>query len=127
VLEDKTWDARRFGPAATVKPSTTSLQHWIHFQIPTPVILNNKRLRARVAHFRLSTIGAHVLALHVYDGENRIGVWDGLDLTSTPSNTWDWTIPGEPEIFWGMGISLAIRFENSGSSLGVVGAGIDFE
>jgi hypothetical protein len=68
--------------------------------------------------------------MHVYDGENRIGAWSEIDLTSpspTVPQTWDWSIPGKPEIFWGMGISLAIKFENSGSSLGVIGAGIDFE
>jgi len=91
---------------------TESWSYWFHFAIPTPVIVDNKRLRVGSVLVRFRTLNTLITAIHVYDGENKIAVkeWSGL-------RTWDrkWSsekveVPGNPEILWGLGISILVEF-----------------
>jgi len=103
---------------------------WVHFAIPTPVIVNDHRLRAVTALIRFITgPGAKITAFHVYDGEKKILNLNGLSLTSTNGPGMDrHDVTGHPEILWGTGISLGVQFSGHGPNdfIRLIAAGIDF-
>ena len=88
------------------------LSNWFHFAIPTPVIVNGNRLRADsvMVRFRTGSRDAFVKAIHIYDGEKKIASHDNLGLAP---NKWEWPrfdVPRNPEIRWGVGISIGVGF-----------------
>jgi hypothetical protein len=46
----------------------------------------------------------------VYDGEAQIAAHDGLDLSPAAWTMYRFNVPGRPEINWGVGISIGVRF-----------------
>ncbi|KAG0043903.1 hypothetical protein BGZ89_006273, partial [Linnemannia elongata] len=54
-LESRSWTALRQGFFTTVTPSTEGTFGWVHFVIPTPVIVDGTRLKAESAMIRFST------------------------------------------------------------------------
>lgn len=110
------------------KPGSTN---WFHFAVPTPVIVNDNRLRidSALVRFRSNSNSADITAIHVYDGEKKIASHDGLNLS--PSN---WTmhrfdVPGHPEVLWGIGISIGVKFSganDSANTMEIAAAGADF-
>lgn len=127
ALENRSWSTLRQGFGTFVRPSNESTSGWVHFSIPTPVILSNVRVTAGQALVRFSTgPQAKIGAFHVYDGENKISEQNGLSLGGTLQVA---TQPlGRPQIFWGTGISLLLDFTGTGEDAWVqlIGAGIDF-
>src|SRR3712207_2453795 len=63
--------------------------NWLHFGIPTPVIVNDNRLSidSALVRLRCESAQAAVTNVHVFDGEKRIAAHDGLSLA--PAN---WTM-----------------------------------
>lgn len=109
------------------KPST---KNWFHFAIPTPVIVDGNRLRAGsvMVRFKTGSVDAFIRAIHVYDGERRIATHNNLNLAP---NNWEWPrfdIPGNPEIRWGLGISIGVGFgvEMMSHQMEFSSAGCDF-
>ncbi|HNW88417.1 MAG TPA: hypothetical protein PKN48_02070 [Bacteroidales bacterium] len=110
------------------KPGTTN---WFHFAIPTPVIVDGNRLAidSVMIRFRSGSVQADITNVHVYDGETKIASHDGLNLS--PSS-WNWPryeVPGKPEIKWGVGISIGVRFEgatDANNTLEFSSVGADF-
>lgn len=91
--------------------------NWFHFAIPTPVIVDNSRLRVGSILLRFRTGGGTSLkAVHVWDGENRILMDDTVDpSTSEDFQILRFSVPGNPEVYWGLGISLKVEYgESSG-------------
>ena len=86
--------------------------NWFHFAIPTPVIVNDKRLQLGSILLRFRTGGATSLkAIHVWDGETRILVNDSVDpATNEDFQMSRFAVPGNPEVRWGVGISLNAEF-----------------
>jgi hypothetical protein len=110
-------------------PSTTN---WLHFAVPTAVIVDDYRMQPRSILFRYKTDdGGSVEAVHVYDGETRIATDD------SPTGTVDadgWTrirvhVDGDEilAVRWGIGISIKMRFGMNGGRLEFESAGCDFE
>jgi hypothetical protein len=70
---DRINSIRRAGFSIRVegKPNT---ENWFHFAVPTPVIVNDRRLRAGLVMvcFRSNSDNTFVHAVHIYDGEKRI-------------------------------------------------------
>jgi len=94
------------------KPGTTN---WFHFAIPTPVIVSDNRLAidSVMIRFRSNSTNADITNVHVYDGEKKIASHDGLDLSPAE---WSWPrfgVPGHPDILWGVGISIGVRFNGT--------------
>jgi len=85
--------------------------NWFHFAIPTPVIINDARLRVDAVMLRFTTASADAFVrdVHVYDGEKRIAVHDGVNLSG---DNWfvKLVVPDRPEVLWGLGISLGVGF-----------------
>lgn len=127
-LESRSWSALRQGFFTTVRPSNESTSGWVHFAIPTPVIVNDVRLRAQSALIRFTTgPQASIGAFHVYDGEKKIWEHNGTNYRGNLQVIRE-IIPGTPEVLWGTGISLLINFQGTGPDawIQLISAGIDF-
>lgn len=108
------------------KRNTTN---WFHFAIPTPVIVNDKRLRADsvMLFFRTMSSNAIINEVHVFDGDTVISPHKNLNLTGNigPKR---FMIKNRPAVKWGIGISIGVSFGNSSGSrrMEFISAGCDF-
>lgn len=101
--------------------------NWFHFAIPTPVIVNDNRLRVGSVFIRFKSGGqGYVKAVHVYDGETKIFAKDDFNLYPKDWHVEKINIPGNPEIKWGLGISIGVKFGVDDRSLEFSSAGCDF-
>ena len=111
------------------QPSTVN---WLHFAVPTPVIVDDCRMRLLSILFRYKTDGGgSVEAVHVYDGETRIAS-DDAPAGTADSDGWTHIRVGVnlEEILcirWGIGISIKLQFGRHGGQLEFESAGCDFE
>jgi len=129
ALESPSWRAFPQGPGATVTPYNESTVGWCHFAIPTPVILDGKRLRAGSAMARLQTgPGAKIIGFHVWDGDKRIAAYDNLNVTVSTPNMLRYDVPDRPEVLWGTVICVLVQFSGNVADnwVKMIGAGIDF-
>jgi hypothetical protein len=116
----------RMGFACHVR-GRAGTDNWIHFAIPTPVIVQDRRLKAGSVMLRFkSSDGALVHAVHIYDGERRIAAHDGLSVQPSSWSAERYSVPGSPEVQWGLGISVGVRFPAAGGQLDFSSAGCDF-
>lgn len=86
---------------------------WVHYAIPTPVIVTDNRLSADSVMIRYRTVpenDAWIDAVHAYDGERKIASHDDLSQQSADWSFSRYGIPNTPEVRWGIGISINIRF-----------------
>ena len=112
------------------KPNTTN---WLHFAIPTAVIVNDNRLRidSALLRFRCGSLSADVTNLHVFDGENRVFAADNLNLSPTAAgmHVQRWVLPNKPDVFWGVGVTVGVRFggaTDAQNTMEFAAAGVDF-
>jgi hypothetical protein len=103
--------------------------NWFHFAIPTPVIVNDVRLRAGAVMFCFKTysIDAFVRDVHIYDGGARIAEYNNIYLSmDQPIVRLD--VPQKPLMGWGLGISLGVGFgvEAMDHHMEFFAAGCDF-
>jgi hypothetical protein len=111
------------------KRNTTN---WFHFAIPTPVIVDNNRLSidSAMLRFRVKHTLTSVTAVHVYDGEKKIANYNGLNVSPSSFGLNRYNVPGSPDVRWGIGISVGIRFLGANDTQNTVefaSAGVDFE
>ena len=105
--------------------------NWFHFPIPTPVIVNNNRLRIDSAMLRfrsLSTL-AEVTNVHVFDGENRIFARDGMLFAPPNFGLERFSLGNKPEVSWGIGVTVGVRFKGTNdnqNTMEFAAAGVDF-
>jgi hypothetical protein len=119
---------RRAGFSINVegKPGTNN---WFHFAIPTPVIIDDVRLRADAVllRFKTGSVDAFVRDVHVYDGERLIAAHNDVNLSKE-----NWfvklVVPDRPHVLWGLGISLGVGFgvEMMDHHMDFIAAGCDF-
>lgn len=105
--------------------------NWLHFAVPTPVIVRGKRLMSDSVMLRLraGSTSTAVTSVHVYDGENRIATHDGLSLSPNAFGFSRFNIAGKPDVRWGIGISIGVRFNgttDAQNTLELASAGCDF-
>jgi hypothetical protein len=127
-LESRSWTALRQGFYTTVTPSNEGTFGWVHFVIPTPVIVDGTRLKAELAMVRFSAgSGAKITNFHVYDGETRIAEYNGLSLSGN-LQVIKKAVPNNHEVLWGTAISLGVQFTGTGPNdfVQFISAGIDF-
>lgn len=128
VLESRSWNALRQGFFTTVTPSNEGTFGWVHFVIPTPVIVDGTRLKAESAMIRFSTgTTAKITNFHVFDGETRIAKYDGLSLSGNLQFVRR-AVPDHHQVLWGTAISVGVQFSGTGPNdyVQFIGAGIDF-
>jgi hypothetical protein len=86
-------------------------ENWVHFAIPTPVIVSDHRLKVGQVLLRYrASGGALVHAVHVYDGESKIADHNGLNNHPAQWVMEHHDVPGDPDVRWGVGISIGVRF-----------------
>ena len=106
---DRMESARRHGSAITLIGQANS-RNWFHLAIPTPVIVDDKRLDLDSVMLRFRTSGATITRVHIYDGETRLEAHNGLSLTSTDYGFERFPASGSPHPRWGVGISFRGEF-----------------
>jgi hypothetical protein len=115
-----------FGLTVEGKPGT---DNWFHFAIPTPVIINDVRLRVDsvMLRFRTASVDAFVRDVHVYDGEVKIAEHNDIYL-SQENLLARLVVPKRPELLWGLGVSLGVGFgvEMMDHHMEFIAAGCDF-
>jgi hypothetical protein len=109
-------------------PSTTN---WLHFAVPTPVIIDDSRMQPVGILFRYRADGgARVDKVDIYDGENIIAT-DENPRSTELDDGWSWIIVNVDalkilSVMWGIGISIKLRFGREGGQLEFDSAGCDF-
>lgn len=102
-------------------------ENWVHCAIPTPVIVRDQRLKAGQVLLRYRAAGgALVHAIHVYDGETKIADYSGLNKQPAEWVTETHDVASDPQVSWGLGISVGVRFPRAGGHLDFASAGCDF-
>ena len=103
--------------------------NWFHFAIPTPVIVDKKRLRIVCAILRFRTLSNNAIVkhVHIYDGYTKIASHNNVNLTG---GQWfkKFGVAHKPHVYWGLGISLGIKFKSGSASqrrIDLVSAGVD--
>ena len=94
------------------KPNTTN---WFHFSVPTVVIDDDTRqmLDSVMLRYRSKSSSARITSVHIFDGNNRIMRHDGLSLSSSSWSFRRFNMPGKPDIRWGVGITVGVKFSGS--------------
>lgn len=110
-IDDSECKVERNGFSCTIRPSSRDCEQiWAHFAIPTPVIVNDQRLRCNRVVIRFqSERYASIGTVHVFDGENPIATFDDLKFGG-PLQVAALQISDLPEIWWGINLSLKIYF-----------------
>ena len=119
---------RRFGffTYLTGKPNSIN---WFHFAIPSPVIVNNKRLKiaAAILRFRTFSDKAIVKHVHIYDGYSKIAAHNNVNLHGNQLFR-KFGVAHKPSIYWGLGISIGVEFKggsNTNRRMDFISAGCD--
>lgn len=115
-----------FGFTVEGKPGTTN---WFHFAIPTPVIINDVRLRPSsvILWFTTGSVDAFVTNVHIYDANTKIAEYNGLALSLVNFLT-RFAVPTKPLMGYGLGISIGVGFgvENMDHHMEFISVGCDF-
>jgi len=103
--------------------------NWFHFAIPTPVIIDDIRLKidSVLLRFRTGSTDAYVRHVHIYDGEYKIAEHNDIYL-SEQNDLVRLAVPDKPYMHWGLGISIGVEFglELMDHSMDFISAGCDF-
>ncbi len=110
------------------QPGSTN---WFHFQIPTTVIVKDKRQMTDsvMLRFRSASNKATVTNVHVYDGEGRIATHDGLNQFPANFGLERYNVPSKPDVLWGICISVGVKFSgttDAQNTMEFASAGCDF-
>ncbi len=119
-------------------PQNSFETEWIHYNIPTPVILNDVRpkiLRVMILFdtFNRGPVNSGAItSVHVWDRDNRILQIDGLALTGSHLNL-DvenrFEFPANVTPFFGVGVSIGYHFDpaHRNGTLLITSVGADFQ
>jgi hypothetical protein len=129
---DRIPEVRRAGFYIHIR-GTSNTTNWFHFAVPTPVLVDDKRLRVGsvMVVFTTGSNIAQVTNVHVYDGDRIIVAHDGLNLSGKIGFR-RFDVPAHPQAQLGIGISIGVRFLSEPDSqpkdylMDFVAAGCDF-
>jgi|LGVE01.1.fsa_nt_gb hypothetical protein len=104
--------------------------NWFHFAIPTPVIVKDNRLRVGSVMLRFKTMSSDAIVrhVHIYDGEKMIATHNNVNLSGDHMFE-RFDVPGHPDVRWGLGISIGVRFgteKGKSHRMEFISAGCDF-
>jgi serine/threonine protein kinase len=109
--EDNSWIVSRRGYGATVTPSNTSTHGWLQFPIPTPVTVNNRRMRAAKTIIKLKTgDNAFISAVGIHDGDREIMLVQNIRING-PLQDLVLDIKERPEVWGGLIVSIEVVFD----------------
>jgi peptidoglycan hydrolase-like protein with peptidoglycan-binding domain len=109
------------------KPNSNN---WFHFAIPSPVIVDNKRLKVGpvILRFRTLAAQAYVRDVHVWDGSGLLALHNGVNLSGDHFFE-PFGIPHCPPALWGLNISIGMEFRPgtpTNRTVDFIAAGCDF-
>ncbi len=108
------------------KPNTNN---WLHFPIPTTVIVDDKRLRVGSVMLLCETLSPNAVIrnVHIYDGPDKIAAHDSLSISGNAGFV-RFDVPTHPAVKWGVGISVGVSFGGGSGSrvMKFKSAGCDF-
>jgi hypothetical protein len=129
-------DYRGWGPEFQLERGTTN---WFHIAIPTPLILENQcsQLVRVFLCFNTPEADGHISEVHVYDGADRVQVFENLFLVgdrraSLMSGYNTFALPSPRLLYRGLGISFLYQAARCScescppSYLSIAAAGGDF-
>jgi Family of unknown function (DUF6623) len=101
---------RRAGSGIVVEGKPGS-RNWFHFAIPTPVIVDDNRLKVGSVLLVCHTLSADAVIrdLHVFDGGHRIAEHNNIGLSGDVGMV-RYDVPEHPEVRTGIGISIGVGF-----------------
>ena len=112
--EDNSWVVWRRGYGATVTPSNTSTQGWLQFPMPTPVTVNNRRMRAAKIIIKLRTgDNAFISRVGIHDSERELMLMSDLNIRG-PLQDKVLDIEARPEVWGGIVVSVEVVFHAHG-------------
>lgn len=118
----------RAGFSFTIEGNPGS-SNWLHFAIPTPVIINDVRLRVDsvMLCFKTGSVDSIVRDVHIYDGDTVLAVHDGINL-AMENRFVRLAVPDRPFVWLALGISIGVSFgvEMMDHHMEFVAAGCDF-
>jgi hypothetical protein len=125
-LPERLLRARPMGPYGLFygKPDTFN---WFHFAIPTPVIVDRRRLRLdSVMLMFITSPDTWVRNVHIYDGHRRIENFDGLSMTRV--HWFERFDVLNYYVRYGIGVSVGVQFgsENRSHYIAFIAGGGDF-
>jgi len=132
-VQEKGWEARavREGYSTKVTPGNDLLFGWVHFAIPTPVMIDSAPLKAQVALIRFN-IGSQASIEHfqVFNGEGKI-IDRGVKYPRKRmgrAQSEEEPIQDQPVLIGGVGISIKVVFtgRDRDAWIELIGAGIQF-
>lgn len=129
----------RPGPDGKTFRGAENSTNTYHFCIPTPVIFGPRARLEKVFVLYSTEEYVQVTGVRVFDGKNQIhsprippsppGRHDGNagpgGLADLQENITMFTVSSRPEVFWGVGISVDVRFSREGK-ITFTSAGADF-
>lgn len=121
---------RHLGPYGRIVGSEGQ-RTWVHFQVPTPALVDGARTRVGAAMLSFRTRShATVYEVDLYDGEKGIAEYKDLNLQGDHLDA-RFEVPGNPQVNQGINISVGMQFANNApeeESMGIefVGAGVEF-
>jgi hypothetical protein len=118
---------RRFGWGTEIigKYATHNV---FHFPIPTPVIVNDKRLKIGSVLFKLKTGGHHTIVstVNINDGSKLLQSYPNVNLSGNVDLK-RFDVPAHPEVFLGIDIVVHVDFTPDVDALTDVDHKITFE
>ena len=103
-------------------------EFWVHYAIPSPIIVDSKRVTANKLLVKSTSTEAkfYINELEVWDANQRIFLKQGLKLWG-PDKMHGFTIPNPKTVLFGLCVSIKIKGERvaADSILEISGVGID--
>jgi len=121
---------RATGPFVRIE-GTRGQNTWLHFPLPTPVVLDGVRMRIERAYVSFRTRDhASVDEVIIYDGESRIAEHMDLDLRGEHLD-YRVDVPGNPDLHGGINVTLGVRFDDTAPDvrsmqIEVIGVGLEY-
>jgi hypothetical protein len=116
--------------------------NWFHFTIPTPVIIDNKRLKvAKIFllyncgynNYETNPDGTRLKSIHLWDGQQRIKEFNNLNYSGFYNNSitseYCWEITPPLSVYFGLNIATEVEFIGNYSKyhkIKFISAGADF-
>ncbi len=119
----------RWGGSILVEGSGNQ-QTWLHGTITTPTDAATERIRVWVrprGREEPGIAGAEITAIHVWDGDRRIGTINNLLASSQGYTTTPLEICLTRPIQWGIGVSIRVKFKESRSRIEISAIGCEFK
>ena len=123
-VQENGWGALREGKHTTVTPGNGPSKGWVHFAIPTPVVVDGAPLKARTAlvRFRLGP-QTSIINFQVWNANQYPAIYDQGGSYTNPIEV---TLTNQPDLIGGIGISFRVDFAGAGAWIELFGAGIRF-